>query len=91
MLWVVCYDISDDGTRDRMANLLLDYGSRIQESVFECSLADADLQGMVERLSATPLQDTDKVRIYKVCGRCVEEIRIYGPGEVTHDAEYYII
>lgn len=91
MLWVVCYDISDDAMRDRMSDLLLDFGSRIQESVFECSLSEADLKQMVERMSRTPLRDTDKVRIYKVCARCAEEIQIYGPGEVTSDREYYVV
>lgn len=91
MLWVVCYDISDDAVRDRLSNLLLDFGSRIQESVFECPLSEADVKSMIERLSTTPLRNTDKVRIYKICSRCADEIQIYGDGTVTKDAEYYIV
>ncbi len=91
MLYVTAYDISSDALRERMAGVLLDYGSRIQESVFECSLAEAELAEMLERLRTVPLAATDKVRIYKLCRKCVEDIRIYGPGQVTRDPDYYIV
>ena len=34
-LYVAAYDISDDRRRDRVARVLLNYGHRIQQSVFE--------------------------------------------------------
>lgn len=40
MRFLVCYDIADDRRRDRMAKALLDYGARIQESVFLAELDD---------------------------------------------------
>ena len=33
MLYVVCYDISDDSTRNQMSERLLDFGVRIQEVI----------------------------------------------------------
>jgi CRISPR-associated protein Cas2 len=91
MLFVICYDVSDDGKREKLSNLMLDYGTRIQESVFECSLTDGEFERMLERVSIAPLGDSDKVRIYRVCSKCVEQVRIYGPGEVTRDSEYYLV
>lgn len=91
MLYVVCYDISDDNTRGQMSERLLDFGVRIQESVFECVLDEEAQERMVERLDRIRLADTDRVRIYRMCQNCVETVRIYGPGEVTRDAEFYMV
>jgi CRISPR-associated protein Cas2 len=91
MLHVVCYDISDDRTRTRMSNSLLDFGVRIQESVFECCLDGELYDRMLERLEKIPLQDQDRVRIYRVCADCVERVQIFGVGDVTQDPPYYLI
>ncbi|MBY0508405.1 MAG: CRISPR-associated endonuclease Cas2 [Bryobacteraceae bacterium] len=34
MRFVICYDITDDRRRARVSAALLDYGARLQESVF---------------------------------------------------------
>jgi CRISPR-associated protein Cas2 len=91
MLYMICYDISEDKTRNQMSERLLDFGVRIQESVFECVLDDQAEERMIERLDKVPLADTDRVRIYRMCQNCVETVRIYGPGEVTRDPEFYMV
>lgn len=91
MLFVVCYDISDDSTRNQMSERLLDFGVRIQESVFECVLDPYGYVRMMESLDKVAIADKDRLRIYKVCQTCTESIRIYGPGEVTHDPDYYLV
>lgn len=91
MLYLVCYDISSDLVRDRMSKTLLDFGSRIQESVFECPLNDELLERMMTRLEKLPLGDADRVRVYRICGPCVERVRIYGVGDVTVEPEFYLV
>lgn len=91
MLYLVCYDISNDLARGRMAKALLDFGTRIQESVFECPLNDALLERMMGRLERVPLDDEDRVRVYRICGPCVERVQIYGSGEVTQEPEFYLV
>jgi len=91
VLYVVCYDISDDKTRNLMSERLLDFGVRIQESVFECVLDEEAEERMVEHLDKVPLADTDRVRIYRICQNCVDTVRIYGPGEVTSDPAFYMV
>ena len=91
MLHVVCYDIIDDKLRARMSDWLLDFGTRIQDSVFECLLDDDMRARLEEGLGRMKLDEKDRVRIYRVCGRCVERVEIYGPGEVTRDPEYWIV
>lgn len=91
MLYVVCYDISSDPVRDRMSRTLLDFGARIQESVFECVL-NAELRvEMMGRLQGLPLGPDDRVRVYRVCERCVEQVEIYGQGDITSDPDFYIV
>lgn len=40
--YVVCYDISDDTRRQRVARLMLTYGQRVQRSVYEVWLEPED-------------------------------------------------
>ena len=43
---LVVYDISNDRRRTKLHNLLLDYGSPVQYSVFECLLDEKRLKKM---------------------------------------------
>jgi len=49
---LVCYDISCNKTRRELAKLLSDYGKRIQESVFLCSLPSDRVKGLEKDLRA---------------------------------------
>jgi CRISPR-associated protein Cas2 len=91
MLHVVCYDISNDNSRTLLSERLLNFGSRIQESVFECLLDDALYARMLEQIEKIKLEKQDRVRIYRMCARCVEAVKIYGPGEVTKDPDFYLV
>ena len=48
--YVICYDLTDDRRRDRLAKTLLDYGKRIQHSVFVAHLDDELLERMMARV-----------------------------------------
>lgn len=91
MLHVVCYDISNDAMRSRLSRRLLDFGVRIQESVFECVLTEELFGRMMGVLRRLPLAESDRVRVYRVCGSCVERVEIYGLGEVTEDPAFYLV
>jgi len=91
MLYLVCYDISDDAVRTQMSKRLLDFGTRIQESVFECLLDDELYDRMVWTIGGVGLAKTDLVRVYRICAKCVDTVQIYGPGEVTRDPDFYLV
>jgi len=91
MLYLVCYDISDDKVRNRVSERLLDFGARIQESVFECLLDTQQYERMIAALGSIRLDELDKLRIYRICANCVEAVKIYGPGEVIRDPESYVV
>jgi len=66
---LVTYDVStvSDGGKRRLrqaAKVCLDYGQRVQNSVFECQLDPAQLVEMRSRLLAIIDTDKDSLRIY---------------------------
>jgi CRISPR-associated protein Cas2 len=74
---VIAYDISDDRRRTRLARLLLDYGDRLQHSVFEADLTPDDIERILRK--ARPLLDEDdSLRIYVLCAECVLRTRSLG-------------
>ena len=90
MFYIVSYDIPDDKTRNRVARILLDFGARVQYSVFECSMDDKLLEKMTQKISKV-ISDKDSVRIYPLCAKCEKGIKVFGRGEVSKDKDVYIL
>jgi len=64
---VVAYDVSDDGRRNKLSQLLSSYGYRYQLSVFYIpSITRGELEKLTERVKRTINPKTDRVRIYIV-------------------------
>jgi len=90
MFYIVSYDIPDDRKRNRIAKTLLDFGKRVQYSVFECIMDDDALESLVKKLGKI-ISDDDSVRIYDLCAKCEKSIRVLGTGKVTEDENVYIL
>ena len=89
MLFLVAYDIPDDGTRTEVANELENWGVRVQYSIFECDLDPAHCLLMVERLRKL-ICAKDNIRIYRICQSCVREVILPGRGRpVMKDPNFY--
>lgn len=85
MLTVVSYDVPSDRRRTKLAELLKDFGHRVQLSVFECRLDEARLGRLrtgIERLIEV---EEDSVRLYRVCGTCREKVEVLGRGVPPED------
>lgn len=91
MQYVICYDISDDARRSRVANILLDFGSRTQESVFVAHLDGELAERMRRRLAAVVDEVLDKVNIFTLCEACGKRETVLGSAEVVRDQEWYVI
>ncbi len=91
MRYVVCYDLGDDRRRSRVATALLDFGMRVQESVFVADLNEELAGRMKERLTRLVDVDWDKVHIFEVCAACEKRAWTLGQGEMVHDQEWYIL
>ena len=91
MRYVVCYDIADDARRTRVAAALLDFGARVQESVFVADL-DEELAGrMRERLGKLIDAEQDRVHVFVLCAACVAKTEVLGTAELVKDREFYVI
>lgn len=91
MFVLISYDIAKDKTRTRLAKKLLDFGPRVQKSVFEADVNTTELQKMKEVLAKVDLAKEDSVRLYRLCAECKKNVQIWGVGEVTTDKDYYIV
>lgn len=72
---VVCYDIVDDKVRKKISDVLEDFGGRrVQYSVFECEMTPSQFEKLYRKLHRLR-QDSDSVRYYFLCRRCLERAK----------------
>ena len=91
MFYIVSYDISDNRKRTRVSKTMLDFGTRVQYSVFECIIGDDKLlEKMISKLSGI-ISDEDSVRIYALCAKCEKVVKVLGGGSITKDENVYIL
>ncbi len=67
---LVVYDIPDDKRRTKLHKRLLDFGTPVQYSVFECPVGAAELKKMQKAILRIISKRADHVRIYFLCGAC---------------------
>jgi len=91
MLYVVCYDIADDRRRERLAGALLDYGSRIQESVFAAHLDEELYERMMGRIGKIIDAASDRVHVIRLCKACEDAVVALGLAGVKKDAAYWVL
>lgn len=89
--YVIAYDVSDDGRRTRLAKMLLDYGDRIQHSVFEANLAEGDVERILRRAQRLIDEQEDSFRLYPLCGECVGKVRCLGRDTPLTDEDLVIV
>ena len=91
MLYVIVYDVADDNRRAKLAKFLLDFGDRVQYSVFEAELdgngADEMWQGVSKRADAA----SDSVLVYGLCGRCAAHRRLLGAERVSVPSGWILV
>lgn len=76
MFIVVSYDIPDDKGRTRLYKLLLNYGGRVQYSVFECLLDGKHFNELKKRVRKVIDVKEDSVRYYLLCHECKARIEV---------------
>ena len=87
---LVVYDISNDRRRTKLHNLLLDYGSPVQYSVFECLLDEKRLKKMKSAVGKIIRPRKDNVRYYWLCAECVHKIEAPG-GKVMTEPDVVVV
>lgn len=92
MRYVIAYDISDDRRRDRMSKALLDFGRRVQDSVFLADLDEELYRKMLDRVGKQVEElEGDKVHVFGLCGGCEKRVVTMGAGEAGREPDVVVI
>lgn len=78
MLHLVSYDIVDTRRRTKLAKKLLNFGQRVQFSVFECELNPEQFEAMKKQVLPFVDLETDSLRLYRLCETCLQNLESYG-------------
>jgi CRISPR-associated protein Cas2 len=84
---VIAYDTPDHRRRRKLARCALSYGERVQQSVFEALLTDAQVRVLTRTLSSLALPAEDNIRLYPQCARCANLRQVIGHGSITATVE----
>jgi len=89
---VISYDIPDNLRRNHLSKILLDYGERKQESLFEARLSDSQFQTLLLRIKKTMNEQEDNIRIYYLCNSCLGKTIMFGKTEtIQAEPDFYIV
>ncbi|MCL2193338.1 MAG: CRISPR-associated endonuclease Cas2 [Treponema sp.] len=78
MTYLFCYDITDTHRRNRVAMALDRFGLRVQKSVFQCDLPQAEADRLKAFLLTIVLEDEDSLFFYPVCTDCFGKVHLLG-------------
>jgi CRISPR-associated protein Cas2 len=89
---VVTYDIPNDRRRVRLHQLLGNYGTPVQYSVFECLVDEDELMRMRRDIQRVIKPRLDDVRFYFLCANCQAQIETTAAGEnIVQEQDGYIV
>ena len=91
MLYVISYDVTDDSRRHKISEALLDFGRRVQYSVFECDLDTKGHAELYHRLETLIEAKEDSCRWYRLCEGCRYEVLVMGKGDLFSEPGYLIV
>lgn len=83
MLIIVAYDVSTE-TREgrrrlrRVAKVCMNYGQRVQKSVFECKVDSTSYELLEQQLVDEIDPDEDNLRLYRLPGLGADAVKEYG-------------
>jgi CRISPR-associated protein Cas2 len=91
-LWLVCYDVANDKRRRELVKHLERHCQRVQFSVFECPLSEADITEHLEKRWLPQLNLTeDSLREYPLNKTAREQAKIYGGPPPYQPPDYVVL
>ena len=91
MLSLIAYDISDPKRLARVARVCEDFGARVQYSVFECRLEEAEFNEFWLQLLGEINEDEDRIVAYKIDARCAKETMSAGTMVCSEKVLCYLV
>jgi len=90
--FIVVYDIVNDKNRRIVGEILEAYGTRVNRSVFECSVKSKVILLKLQKALEHEIDlKVDSLRLYVVCSNCIQKAWVAGdePGAFRKDAVYF--
>ena len=78
MLRLVVYDIVNSRRLTKAARICGDYGFRVEYSVFECDLDEAQFARFWGKLEKVIDVAEDRLIAYRICSACAERVQSIG-------------
>jgi CRISPR-associated protein Cas2 len=78
-LYIFCYDISSHKNRTKVAQLLEEYGQRVNKSVFECMLTSRQKKTLLTQIQPWVNPKTDNILLYPLCKACMDRAEYLHP------------
>ena len=97
MLILITYDIANTDTKAgsrrlrRIAKICLDYGERVQYSVFECTVNAATYEILEAQLLEEMDEKVDNLRIYRLVEPLKKHVKEFGKFKATNFEDPLII
>ena len=90
-LRVLCYDVSCNRRRRRIAAALEDHATRVQESVFEARLGARLVDSIMRKVSGL-MADSDSFRVYTIGKSGERDCQVFGQGiPIEREASYWLV
>jgi CRISPR-associated protein Cas2 len=89
---LIVYDIVNDKNRKIVGDLLEEYGTRVNRSVFECSVKNKTTLSKLQKALEKEIDlKVDSLRMYPICANCMEKAWVAGnePEAFRKDAIYF--
>ena len=92
---LITYDVDtttkEGARRLRVAKACVDYGQRVQNSVFECELSEAQLCLLRNRINEVIDRMNDSVRIYHLNHKNARSVEVFGKETAYNVSDAIII
>lgn len=90
MLYVFCYDVSDNRARRRIAKAMENQMVRVQNSVFEARMTDRAAEKLAKR-AAVELDPGDSLKVYAVGGPGLRRCKTFGSGVTPQQGDFLLL
>ncbi len=91
MIYMFCYDISDDRRLRKVAKVLEKYGLRIQKSFFQANLKSEIKDKIRDEILKIIDKKQDSFFIYPICDHCSLNAQTDGSGTLLKIEQFEII
>ena len=80
MIYMFCYDITDNNRLRKVAKVLEKYGLRVQKSFFQCDISEKVVEQIKKDVFKIMDLKKDSFFIYPLCERCANNVIADGTG-----------